>query len=324
MRLQSHPIFQQNKFLQRLPSDEQRRISMLAGEAAEFLSAWSGGFSTVRPARIIPICLTVAAAAPFADVQMVIDTARVSVWIFAIDDLFDEADVSQAQLSDCARLFKAILRDQPADIWDDELAQMLMLVKKGLAKYPLYGRLGQQWEEALIGTIEAMLQENQWRLDYQQYGEKTLPDCELYLETGRKSVGGPPHMWAAILTAGDETAISHVNKLSQMVNHSSSVVRLANDLQTYERELVEGKLNSLLILRHSHQQGGLGAQASMRAARDYVQQRMGDHLRSLNVLRRVPGTSSEKSEIAVTRVAQYVAEFYQKNDFHTAMLQPIQ
>ena len=323
MRLQSHPIFEKNRFLQRLPSVEQRRVAMLASEASALLSAWAGGFTTIRSVRIVPICLTVAAAAPFADVQTVVDTARVSVWIFALDDLFDEAGLSHQELQERAERYKRILRDQPVDVWRDELAQMLTVVKKGLSRYAMYNRLGQRWEEALIGTIDAMLQENLWRMSYQQDGFRDLPDYEAYVATGRRSVGGPPHMWAAILTTGDPTVVSHVNKLAQMVNHSATVVRLANDMQTYDREVQEGKLNALLILRHYHERGGLSQTAAMEAAREHIQQRIGDHLRSLSGLRRVPGTSSEKAEIAVYRVAQYVAEFYQKNDFHTAMLQPM-
>ena len=274
----------------------------------------------VRPVRILPICLSVAAAAPFANLQAIIDTARVSVWIFALDDLFDEMDLPQAELVQHANTFANILRGRPETEPASELSDMLMIVKARLASYPLYEQLGSRWQEALIGTIEAMLQENEWRLEYQEYGAAVLPSSESYLECGRKSVGGPPHMWAAILTANDESAVSHTGKLRTMIDYSSSIVRLANDLQTYERELREGKLNSLIILSNLQSSEGLATNSSLNAARLFVRSQITEFLARLNELNQSPGSESGMAEIAVIRIAQYVAEFYQEHDFHTAML----
>jgi hypothetical protein len=323
MMITSHRVFQTNPFLQALPQVEQHRIASLTVEAAELLTAWSAAYRIVRPVRILPICLSVAAAAPFADLQAIVDTARVSVWIFALDDVFDEGQCTQAELATRAMLYEGILLDRPTPAEDDELAVMLRQVKAGLAGHPLYAPLGTEWALALNGTIRAMLQENEWREAFQQQMLTRLPDYDAYLACGRQSVGGPPHMWAAILTTNDSTAIQQRDYLAWMVEQSSAIIRLANDLQTYERELREGKLNSLQILCQSPQCDRLPAGATIHDASQYVQEQIQQTLDQLEALGQQPRTVTGRPELALVRIAQYVAEFYRRNDFHTAMAQPV-
>ena len=143
MILTTHPVFKTNPFLQALPAEEQHRIASLTVEAAELLTEWSKDFGVVRPVRILPICLSVTAAAPFADLQAIIDTARVSIWIFALDDLFDEGQFTPARLALQADHYERILLERPERAADDELATMLRQVKAGLAEHALYGQLGE-------------------------------------------------------------------------------------------------------------------------------------------------------------------------------------
>ena len=323
MILASHPIFKTNPFLQALPEAEQRRIASLTVEAAELLTEWSASFSAVRPVRILPICLSVAAAAPFADLQAIVDTARVSVWIFALDDLFDEGQFSPAELALKAEHYERILLERPVRAADDELATILRQVKASLAEHSLYGQLGTEWAQALNGTIQAMRQENEWAAAFQQNQLAAMPNYDEYLDCGRRSVGGPPHMWAAILTTNDSTAAQQRAFLGRMVDQSAAIIRLANDLQTYERELAEGKLNSLQILCHAPHDDRLPAGASIHDASQYVQAQIEETLDQLLAMGQQPRTVTGRPERALVRIAQYVAEFYRRNDFHTAMGQGV-
>ena len=126
-------------------------------------------------------------------------------------------------------------------------------------------------------------------------------------------------MWAAILTTNDSTATRQRAFLARMVAQSAAIIRLANDLQTYERELAEGKLNSLQILCQSPRCDRLPAGASIHDASRYVQAQIKEMLDRLLALGQQPHTVTGRPELALVRIAQYVAEFYRRNDFHTAM-----
>ena len=68
------------------------------------------------------------------------------------------------------------------------------------------------------------------------------------MATGRYSIGGPPHIWAALITADDPSTPAHLDHLRQMEEIASTCIRLANDLQSYQKEIDEGKINALVIL----------------------------------------------------------------------------
>ena len=84
-------------FLTSLGPADRARILDLAARAAERLERWAAHYPVIRAVRIRPLALSVAAAAPFSSVEALVSTARLSLWVFTVDDLFDEGGVSGAE-----------------------------------------------------------------------------------------------------------------------------------------------------------------------------------------------------------------------------------
>jgi hypothetical protein len=309
-----------SRFLASLPADEQRRIFNLTTRTAQVLDAWAIRYPLMRRVRIWPLSLSVAAgAAPGTAVEAVISTARLSLWVFSLDDLFDEDRLPQVELTTRAERYRALAHFEIRCPSDDSLATALCEVRDDLATYPLFAPLGREWADALGGTIDGMTRENHWRFAYQHDGPASLPTYAEYLDVGRYSIGGPPHMWAALITTDDDSTPFHLDHLRAMEQLASTCIRLANDLQSYQKEIAEGTLNALVILSRPLREQGMSEADALGAARARVRADIVAGLDQLSELRQRAATATGRPEAAIDNIARFVCDFYTQHDYHTLL-----
>src|SRR5438874_8237535 len=157
-----------SRFLAALDPAEQMRIFDLSARLSEALHYWAAGYPVIRRVRVGPLSLSVAAGAPFSSVEALIATARLSLWVFTLDDLFDEERVPQVELMKRANRYRQLAHREIACPSGDSLATALCELRDDLATYPLFGPLGSEWANPLCGTIDGMMRESQWRLAYRK------------------------------------------------------------------------------------------------------------------------------------------------------------
>ncbi|MGH2354896.1 MAG: terpene synthase family protein [Chloroflexota bacterium] len=310
-----------SRFLEARSTADQLHIFDLTARTAQDLHRWAARYPLIRRVRVWPLALSVAAAAPFSSVEALITTARLSLWVFTLDDLFDEERVPQAELVRRTERYRAIAHGQSVSTAGDSLSAALYEVVDDLASYALFPSLGQAWIDALCGTIEGMTGEYQWRLRYRRDGEAMLPSTDEYLATGLYSIGVPPHVWATLITIGDPSTPQHVEHLRSMEQIASTCIRLANDLQSFPKEVTEGKINALVILGRALQQQGLAEQAAHRQAEARVRAEIAEGLDRLAALQAAAGTQSRRPEAAIADIARFVCDFYGEHDYHTFVAQ---
>ena len=310
----------QSNFLDSRDAADQLRIFDLSARAAQTLYRWAARYPLIRRVRVWPLALSVAAGAPYSSVDALISTARLNLWVFTLDDLFDEERVPRAELMRRAERYRAIAHNLPTATARDSLAVALMEVRDDLARYPLFEALGREWAEALCGTIDGMTQEYEWRLRYRNDTAETLPSYEQYLIPGRYSVGGPPHVWAALITTNDPSTPQHLDHLRPMEQIASTCIRLANDLQSYSKELKEGKINALLLLSRTYQRQGLPVDEAYRRAEARVRADMADGLAAPAALQASSVTQTRRPEAAIADIARFVCDFYTRHDYHTFVM----
>src|SRR5689334_24001505 len=97
-----------SRFLASLDPAEQMRIFDLSARTSQTLHRWAARYPLIRRVRVWPLSLSVAAGAPFTSVEALISTARLSLWVFTIDDLFDEERVPQGELMKRAARYRAL------------------------------------------------------------------------------------------------------------------------------------------------------------------------------------------------------------------------
>ena len=306
-----------SNFLAARDSALQVRIFDLSARMAPHLHRWAAKYPLIRRVRVWPLSLSIAAAAPFSSVEALVATARVSLWVFTLDDLFDEERVPQSQLFKRAERYSAIARNLPTAPASDSLASALLEIREELSAYPLFGALGEEWVNALCGTIDGMSKEYFWRLAYRQDGGASLPSYKEYVANGLYSIGGPPHMWASAITAGDRSAAERVDALGAMARMASTCIRLSNDLQSYAKEIAEEKINALILITRELQALGLPLHAAQSQSEDCVREDIAAGLRSLDVMQQAVGTATGYPEAALADIARFVCDFYIAHDYHT-------
>ncbi len=306
-----------SRFLESLDTAEQLRIFDLSTQTSPKLDRWAARYPPIRRIRVEPLSLSVAAAASFCDADALVATASLSLWVFALDDVFDEEQLSRADLTLRAERYKAIAHYRESPPPGDSLAAALADVRDVLARYPLFESLGARWADALGGTIDGMIREDHWRLGYRRDRTASLPSYEEYVETGLYSVGGPPYVWAAIITSDDPSTPEHVDHLRTMERITSTCIRLANDLQTYWKEVGEGKINALVILEQGLQKAGLSAEEAHRQAEGRVRADIAGGLNRLEELQSRASTQTGRPEAATADIARFVCDFYTHHDYHT-------
>src|ERR687886_346308 len=157
-----------SRFLESLDPAEQVRIFDLSARTSQTLHRWAARYPLIRRVRVWPLSLSVSAGAPFTTVEALISTARLSLWVFTLDDLFDEERVPQGELMKRALRYRALAHREITCPTGDSLASALCELRDDLATYPLFGPLGGEWANALCGTIDGMMREYQWRLAYRK------------------------------------------------------------------------------------------------------------------------------------------------------------
>ena len=307
----------QSRFLDALSGSERGRIFSLAEGVADALDRWASQYPLIRRVRVQPLSLSVVAAAPFDSLEALIATSQVSLWVFTLDDLFDEEGLSSGLLVRRARRFRQIARGALRGAEEDQLGVALADVRDALMSFPLFTVLANEWSNALIGTIDGMVREHCWRRQFRRRGVEALPSYEDYVANGRYSIGGPPHIWSAVITTNDPSTTEHLNLLRPMEELASRCVRLANDLRSYAKEVQEEKVNSLLLLSCRSEDQELTSSARYARAETAVREEIARGLRNLDELYARACTRTRRPETAIARIAHFVCEFYTQYDYHT-------
>lgn len=309
-----------SRFLEMRGPEDQIRIFDLSIRATAPLHQWAARYPLIRRERVWPLALSVAAAAPFASLDALVSTARLSLWVFTLDDLFDEEHVPQAELMRRAERYQAIARAEIEAPRSDSLAVALQEVRNDLARYPLFASLSGQWADALCGTIDGMITEYDWRLGYREVGPDMLPSYDEYLSSGLYSIGGPPHVWAALITTADPSTPDHLSHLRVMELIACTCIRLANDLRSYPKEVDEGNINALVLLGRSLIGDGLSARDAHQLAEERVRGEIANGLDRLSELQAHARTRTGRPEAAIADIARFVCDFYTEYDYHTFLM----
>ena len=165
-----------------------------------------------------------------------------------------------------------------------------------------------------------MVREHEWRRRYRDDGARSLPSYEEYLRFGRYSIGGPPHVWAALITTEDASTPAHLAHLRPMEEMASTCIRLANDLQSATKEIAESKINALVLLTQ-RAMGTTAAEANAyRLAEDHVRADIDAGLDGLERFQAMARTATGRPESAIADIARFVCDFYTTHDYHTFTL----
>ncbi|MFE3583283.1 terpene synthase family protein [Streptomyces vinaceus] len=307
-------------------------VGKLTARVAASVTEWATTYPYLQSARIPPLAGLFAAAAPSAAPDALATLARVSLWVFAVDDLFDSQTLQVPQLERFTAACTAMLADRhkyplrassPTDPSTvpvltppaHALLDLQVNVRADTAQYPLFTPLADLWNDGIATMLNSMLDEARWARAYQLGGPAALPGLPQYLRSGCLSIGSRPHLRTVLVTLGDASALHHLSFLFRLEKEVSLVCRLANDLRSQAREAGEGTVNAVLILEQQALARGLPPPAALEAAQQAVQRRLDRHLARCAQMSRHPVTTTGQPEAVFARTAVLAAALYRKTDF---------
>ncbi|WP_433256196.1 terpene synthase family protein [Streptosporangium sp. CA-135522] len=207
----------------------------------EWAEAYPGLFSA-RPfdaALYSTLSLAMAFSGPWFTAEQLRMANKASLWAFGLDWLVDYVAGTEREAEQVARRCLDVAAGGPP-VPGDDLTRMLADIRDELASSPAFPTLGPVWREELERMLDGMLTEWRWKSD------KVTPAFEEYL--GNADNLGFSFVFAAhwIHVTGDGQ-VADVDGLREAGRAVQRVIRLLNDLGTYERDVVWGDLNALLL-----------------------------------------------------------------------------
>ncbi|XTZ19139.1 terpene synthase family protein [Micromonospora echinospora] len=191
------------------------------------------------------IAMAMAFSAPWSDVAELRVTNRAVLWGFALDWQVDYLAKSRTEIDRLIETSLAVV-DGAAPASDDPFARFFAELCADLAAVPAYPRLRDVWRAAVHRTLAAMAVEWEWRAARRDL-TGTLPTFEEYLANADNlacTVVNVAH-W---IHTGDEETHRSLPRLVEASDEVQRVLRLVNDLGTYQRDLEWGDLNAIMLV----------------------------------------------------------------------------
>jgi hypothetical protein len=233
-----------------LPAIECGRISAGAGEAQRDLQDRASAYPELfpsnpfDPALFSTVALANAFCAPWLTARELRIANRASLWAFALDWLIDYLATSRAEVDDIVGRCIAVANGAPPTD-DDHLGRFLAELRADLAAAPAFELLRPIWIEELRLMLEAMAREWDWQAT-RAGGGTALPTFEEYLDNSDNicfSFVFVSH-WILNSPPPPVAGVAHVRAAGREVQR---VIRLLNDLGTYQRDVNWGDLNPLML-----------------------------------------------------------------------------
>ncbi|MFG1865562.1 terpene synthase family protein [Microbispora bryophytorum] len=195
------------------------------------------------PSLFAGLCLANAFGAPWSTADQLRFLTRVALWVFAADWQVDDVTRSRADLDD---LLSSCLRTASGDdgIPATQLAEFLADIARDLNSVPEFSGMRAIWSESLARFLVAMTREWEWRASASEGGP--LPGVPEYLGNADSTAASFVNVSYWIYSR-DMQAIEHIGALTTAGALVQQVLRLLNDLASYERDLVSGDLNVLTL-----------------------------------------------------------------------------
>ena len=263
------------------PGDACREGARVIG-LLRLLRGWTGGFGpgfVPEVAEMAALALT--SAAPDAPAAVLLPPAMQVVWAQAIDDRFDVAATSLAEVNRIVSRCQLVARGAMPD---PEVATEVALASLTgtLSQCAGWGPLRAVWLDRLDRMLAACRFE--WLAGQQLSDTGAGPGVDAYLAQ-HHSVGAGPVCLAWWMSAADPRVLSHLDLLLAAADELEIAIRLANDQCSADRET-------------QHERHGVNALA-LGATGDWIEQRIQHHLAAgRDLLAPLSGTLPAAREMA--------------------------
>lgn len=323
-----------------MSSPDGERIAALAREVHVDLDTYAERYPIFDRARFPAVALTTAVHVPDltrADRALL---ALLTVWIFAFDEVVDEARLSVSELDTLITRCKTIVRGtspcltpHPEDKRDraaqtsaspveDQLCHALHDLARQLATYRSFSLLAEHWHTSFELMVDGIVREQRLGAALaapSPASPSTVPSYDALMETALHSIGVPCYLAACFIAYGDPALAGRLAELRHIGEACARAFRLANDLRTWEKEEREGIFNTLVAVRTEigRADPDLSAAECQERGIRLLTDRLAVHVAQTWSLLAASPMPNGAVEMGIARLVEFVTMFYAAHDYHT-------
>ncbi|MEU7650710.1 terpene synthase family protein [Micromonospora taraxaci] len=229
---------------------EEGRICVLAARGHRDLQQCASMYPTLFPsppvdgAMLGALALSTAFIAPWCTAEQLRIANRASLWVTAEDWMVDSVATSLDSVTAIASACIAVA-DGATPAAGDALGQFLAEIRDELAAVPAFADAQPLWRDEVDKMLTAEVLEWQWRAA-RAADERQLPTFVEYLDNADNYGASFVNVSHWLATADQET-LSHLPELTAASREVQKILRLVNDMASYERDLKTGDLNALML-----------------------------------------------------------------------------
>jgi len=301
-----------------LPDTEFSTVLDRVAAATDLSEQWLADYPIVRRDSVTEACaLAAAVAIPSLPVPGVALLTRWWLWIFGLDDRFDDPAVPDEELAGWAPRFTAALHAPTGSQVggeDDLLLTAFASIARDLACHPLFGQLAPDWRTGMQSTVDGMLVERRWAAGLP---DERLPSYPAYVANGLRTISVLPYTVVACIAADDAAAAASFDRLRPDIHRAARCFRLTNDLASVAREHAEGKLNAVSLLVRRLTANGMTAGAATALTRRRIKATCDRDLAGLYAARRSAPPELQAMTRFLCEHAAFVTDLYAVGDYDT-------
>jgi signal transduction histidine kinase len=229
---------------------EQGRICALAARGQRDLQQRVAVYPRLFPnppvddAMLSALALSTAFIAPWCTAQQLRIANRASLWVTAEDWQIDNVATSLDEVTSTISTCLAVA-DGATPAADDELGQFLAEIRDELATVAAFAETQPLWREEVRRMLTADAREWRWRAA-RTADEAQLPTFAEYLGNA-DNYGATFVNVSHWIATGDAQTVNLLPELIAASREVQQILRLVNDLASYERDVKSGDLNALLL-----------------------------------------------------------------------------
>lgn len=311
-------------FFDTLSAKEKQHIKERTDTLIDMLGDWASQYSLIRMIRTPPVALLTATVAPQIALLDSLLVAKLILLIFGIDDMADERVVTLAELQRKTEQWCLIAnhgsngevndRDQPGTILSE--------LREELSEFRLFEPLREYWSSSIRHLFDAMVQEYRYGLQYGAGGAHALPSLDEYLSWGLHSISVPFWALTVLIILGDSSVVERFESIDEAIKYAGAAIRLLNDLRTFDKEMRENNMNSVVIAYHAMLDRNPNGteEGTLSEAKQYVLQLADSYAQRCYDWVGQIRTESKQFEEAISRLVAFNADFYSERDYHTTSL----
>lgn len=311
----------------------------LAAEVRADLDAWADRWPIFDRKRFPAVALTTAVHLPELARPARALAALASLWIIAFDEVVDEERADEATIAQQVAAFKTMITPsatesrrveiiQPATPMADDLAAALRTVVAGVAASPTFPAFAAVWRRSFCQMVDAIVAQH--RLGRARAATLTnrerrvIVSYNAMLALTTESIGVHWYLLTGFILGEDEAVAQHAATLLPSVEQCARAVRLANDLRSWERDMAEGNVNTLVALEAELAAVDPGLPAERRRARALALLRArlaAAAARTVRLLATSP-LAGRPALAGVARLLAFVTGVYARADYDTFAPEP--